>query len=103
MSEPSPAGDNGRGPGGRFQPGNRAGKGNPNNAKAQRLRNALLTSITSADVRSIIRKMITLAEAGDVQAAKLVFDRALGSVQPEDVLQRIEAVEAALAERADDE
>lgn len=77
---PSPAEPNGRDTKGRFQQGNKAGKGNPNAARAQQLRHAMLAAVTTKDIRDVIRAMVRAAKNGDAQAAKLVLDRSLGPV-----------------------
>ena len=99
QAQPKPTDVNGRDSGGRFAPGNKAGRGNPNNAKAQRLRNALLAAVSTRDVRAIISKMIEQAREGDTTAAKVLLDRLLGTPGPAEILQRLELLEAALAER----
>ena len=43
--------------------------------------------------------MIDMAKAGDVPAAKLVFDRLLGPCLEWDIVERIENLEAALEGR----
>ena len=83
------------GPKGRFAKGNPGGPGNPLAKKANQLRVALSKAVTVADIRTIAKKMIDLAREGDIQAAKLVFDRALGPIVEVDVIERIEALEAA--------
>ena len=91
-------GDNGRGPGGRFAVGNRGGPGNPHSAKVARLRSTLLTAVTQKDMRAIVRKLVGMSIAGDVPAARVLLDRALGPSIELDILQRLEILEAA-AER----
>jgi hypothetical protein len=75
---PTGVNGNGRGPGGRFGEGNRFAKGNPNNRKVQVLRNALLAAVTEDDIAAVMAKLIELAKAGDVHAAKELLDRVLG-------------------------
>src|SRR5262245_43562264 len=69
---------NGRSEGGRFGAGNSFAKGNPLNQRVQKLRCALLRSLTSKDVRDVAAALLKKARKGDVQAAKELFDRALG-------------------------
>jgi hypothetical protein len=79
-NSPSPAGCNGdRDAQGRFAKGNRSGRGNPLNRRAQKLRSTLLKSVKPSDLKKVLEKMIELATEGDVQAAKLIFDRIFGS------------------------
>jgi hypothetical protein len=97
--EPLNAAGNGRTAGGKFAPGNRVGRGNPNNAKAQKLRNAALRAVSRGDIAEIMQAMVRAAKSGDAVAAKFVCDRVLGKVAREDVIERIEALEALLANR----
>lgn len=85
MSEPSdflpvpkPAGFSGKDASGRFLPGNKAGKGNPLNRKAQQLRASMLRAVTRADVYDIFRALIEQAKSGDTSAAKLILEQVLG-------------------------
>ena len=79
---------------GRFLPGCKPGPGNPLSKKANQLRVAVSKAVTAADVREIAKKMIDLAKGGDIQAAKLVFDRALGPIVDVDLLERLENLES---------
>ena len=94
--KPSPAGDNGRGPGGRFGPGNRAGRGNPMAKKVQQLRAALLKAIKPNDIRDVIETMLKSAKGGDIAAGRELLSRALGAPEALDILQRLEALETTL-------
>jgi len=76
--EPSSPVGNGRDAKGRFAPGNRAAKGNPLNAKAQRLRAACLRAVSVADVKAVVGALVTLARAGDVAAATLLLRYTVG-------------------------
>jgi hypothetical protein len=84
---------------GTFASGHKFAKGNPNNARAQKLRNAVIRAVTRGDVRAILKKMVDLAKGGDAVAAKLVLDRTLGKVSNADVIERIEALEQLMHER----
>lgn len=96
--EPLPTGHNGREPGGRFAPGNKFARGNPNNARAQRLRNATIRAVTRADMRDVMLAMLDRAKAGEVSAAVFVRDTTIGKPVPADVMERIEALESAIKE-----
>lgn len=78
MGGPSPTVDSGRGADGRFLPGNTAGRGNPLAKKAQRLRAELMRSVTTGELREIVKALVKAAVDGDVQAARLLLDRTLG-------------------------
>jgi hypothetical protein len=68
----------GRGPDGRFLPGNRAAKGNPYAAKVARLRSALINAVSQKELRLVVRKLIDQAKLGDVPAARLLLGYAVG-------------------------
>ena len=76
--KPKPAELDGRSSNGRFAAGNKCGRGNPNNRKAQQLRNAFLNTITEEDIVEVTNKLIQMAKDGDIQAIKEMLDRALG-------------------------
>jgi len=78
---------------GKFKAGNRAGKGNPHAAKVARLRASMLKAVSPADVAAIIRRLVDAAKAGDIAAAKIIFERTLGAPLPADILERIEILE----------
>lgn len=78
---------------GRFTVGNTLGRGNPANAKAQKIRAALLTSIKPNDIRAVVAKLVEMAKAGDLPAIKELLDRAVGRPAPSDVAARIEQLE----------
>src|SRR5262249_34111912 len=78
METPQPAGHNGRSANGRFVPGNKLGKGNPLNKKAQQLRNTLLETVTPEDLIEVTQKLVALAKAGDIHAIKELLDGCLG-------------------------
>jgi hypothetical protein len=73
--------------------GNHASKGNPLARRVATLRVALLDAVSPADVRAICAKLIEQALAGDVAAARTLFDRTLGRPLEADLLARIEALE----------
>ena len=93
---PIPADDNGqvRDASGRFASGNKFGKGNPLNKRVGQLRSALIRAVTTDDLRAIIAKLIELAKAGDVIAAREVLDRTLGKPVECDLLERLAELEA---------
>jgi hypothetical protein len=74
-------GENGRDFAGRFLPGNTFGGGNPHAAAVAKLRAAALAAVSTEDIHAIFRKLVELALAGDVAAAREVFARTLGPVQ----------------------
>lgn len=73
----NPAGD-GRTSRGTFATGNRFGRGNPANRRAQALRSVFIGAVTREEMREIARQQIEKALAGDTQAAAFVCDRIFG-------------------------
>lgn len=69
----------GRAPNGKFAPGNKIAKGGARFAKqAAALKRELMRSVTREDIKQIVESLKTEAKAGDVSAAKELFDRLLG-------------------------
>lgn len=68
---------------GRFTAGNPGGPGNPSAAKVAKFRAALLAAVTEDDITAIVAKLVQLAKAGDIDAARLILDRLMGKpIQP---------------------
>ena len=67
---------------GRFAPGNPGGPGNPFARQVAALRQAFVRAVPPERIERIASKMADLADAGDVQAAKLVMAYAIGKPQP---------------------
>lgn len=63
-TSPSTPGPNGRGFKGRFGPGNRAGRGNPDARQVARLRAALLGSVEPKDLAYVARTLLAKAKGG---------------------------------------
>ena len=95
ITAPSPTASNGNGRdgNGRFAPGNRFANGNPHARRIGQLRSALLEAVTPDDVMAIARKMVEMAKAGDIQAAREVLLRVLGRPQEADLIERLERLE----------
>ena len=96
MGEAVPTGVNGKGPGGRFLPGNKAAQGYPVNRKAQQLRGALMRAVTAGDVREVVKKLVDQAKGGDTTAARLLLDRLLGPAVAADIEERLAVLEERL-------
>jgi hypothetical protein len=75
-------GGKGRAADGKFSFGNKGGPGNPFARQVAQLRKALVDAVTVERIQAIAAKLLELAEAGNVQAAKLVFSYVLGKPQP---------------------
>ena len=99
MKTPSPNGANGRGSTGRFTLGNPGGPGNPYAKRVAALRAAMLDAVSEEDMAAVLGKLIELAKAGNVPAAKEVLDRCLGRTLEADLLERLEQLEEGLAAR----
>lgn len=75
--------DDGRDVRGRFMAGRKGGPGAPFKNKVTKLRAAIMRATSQRRIVKVWMQMVTLAEAGDVQAATFVFDRLFGkSPQP---------------------
>lgn len=99
MISPSPKGANGasdRDARGRFRKGHPGGPGNPMAKRVGQLRAALIRAVTPDAVRKIIDSLVEAARNGDVPAAKLIFDRALGQPVQADYEERLGALERLL-------
>jgi hypothetical protein len=88
-----------RGADGRFAVGNRGGPGNPFVRRLATLRKAVTDAVDEGRLRRIMRKLASMAEAGDLHAAEIVLAYAVGkptaAVDP-DAVDRLE-LEAILA------
>ena len=73
---------------GQFVTGNKAGRGRPIGSRVDMLRRALIEAVTVEDISEIIRGLIEQAKAGNLTAAKIVFDRVLGGAINIDILER---------------
>lgn len=65
---------------GQFATGNVGGPGNPLIARVQRYRQILFACLTEKAFARIVKRLIQLAEDGDLAAAKILLDRGLGRV-----------------------
>lgn len=63
---------------GRFAPGNKLARGNPQHRRMAELRAAALEEATPERVRAMVRKLMALALGGDVPAARLALEYTLG-------------------------
>jgi hypothetical protein len=86
----------GRGRDGRFVRGNPGGPGNPFAGKVAKLREAGWKAVKPTEVRKVFRKLLELALAGDVSAARLLLDRLLGPAVDPDLLGRIEELDSTI-------
>lgn len=66
---------------GRFIPGTAAGPGNPLAARVTSMRKLIIGEVMDGDgarLKALIVKMLDLAKAGDVAAARLVLEYSIG-------------------------
>jgi hypothetical protein len=57
-----------------------------------------MRAVTTAELRTIVKAMIAEAAGGDVAAAKVVLERAIGPPVPWDLEERLSRIEATLEE-----
>jgi hypothetical protein len=88
---------NGRGPDGRFVTGNCGGPGAPLSGKIAKLRAALVSAVEPADFIAIGKVLIRQARGGNLDAARVLFDRVLGKPLEADLLERLEHLELEVA------
>lgn len=65
---------------GKFAAGNKLSRGNPHCDRIAKLRSAMLAAVTEKSMKSVIKKLIEMAEGGDVKAIQLLLDRTLGKI-----------------------
>jgi hypothetical protein len=92
-TKPSPAGAITRDPKGRWQQGNKAGRGNPLARQVQAIRSALVNAITHEDIKAVVQRLVQKAKDGDVVAAKVIFERAAGPAAALDIDLRLTELE----------
>ena len=76
---------------GRFLPGNPGGPGNPLARQIGRLRSALHEALTVEDMARVVRAMLQRAQAGDVAAARLCLEYAIGKPMQGSVAAALDA------------
>ena len=80
---------------GRFGKGNRYGKGNPLAGRAAKLRAVLLKRVKDKDMVEVVDALIAQAKAGELNAIKEFLNRCIGTPVPQDIEERLAALEAA--------
>lgn len=71
---------NGRNGDGTFAKGFKGGPGNPFAKRSNAIRALLYQECTDAELKKIIKKLISMAKKGNLDAIKQVFNRTLGKV-----------------------
>ncbi len=74
---------------GRFQKGNKEGKGNPYSKAVNRFRTALFEAVTPEDLKKIVGTLKEQALNGDLKAITILLDRLLGAPVTIDVMERL--------------
>lgn len=72
-------------PNGQFAKGNKLGPGNPYAKRVHQLKQAVYATVTMKDLKGVIKAMVHKAQQGDVAAARLIMEYAIGKpdmVQP---------------------
>ena len=93
---PSPNGDNGRRPNGRFAKGNPGGPGNPMARKVGQYRRALVRAVTAKDIAEAVKALVAAAKAGELPAIRELLDRCIGRPTDTDLIARLESLEQAI-------
>lgn len=65
---------------GTFAAGNSGGPGNPHASQVAKLRSVMLSAVTATAMRSVVKKLIAMAEGGDIKAIELLLNRTLGKI-----------------------
>src|SRR6516165_1785352 len=81
-ANPSPPPGPGRDARGRFTAHNPGGPGNPFARQTAALRQVLLDTVTSEDLRAIVGRLVEAAKQGDVTAARLILSYTVGKPAP---------------------
>ena len=89
---------NGRGPGGRFQPGNKFALGNSVPRRVAKIREQFLKTVTLADVEAVTARIVKQAKAGDHWACRLLLQYLLGEPISVDVHAKIAAMEQTVSQ-----
>jgi hypothetical protein len=76
---------------GRFTAGNGGGPGNPFGRRLAAMRQAVMKAVTADDIEALLRKLLEQALSGDLAAAKLVLQYAVGKPKPVSEPDRVEA------------
>ena len=85
--------DGKRRPDGKFAKGCKPGPGNPEARKTAAYRRAIFEAVSIKDVQDVMRAMLENAKGGDVQAAKVVFERIMGAPEALDVAEKLKLLE----------
>jgi hypothetical protein len=92
-NSPSTHGNPGRGKNGRFQDGNKCGKGNPLAGRAAKIRAVLLEKLSPEKAAEIADSLIEEAKKGNLAAVRELFDRTVGKPASSELTDRMERLE----------
>lgn len=87
MDEPLDSAINGQDEKGRFAPGNKLGRGNPQAKRMADLRKVFLSAVTEIKVQALEKKLYEMAIEGDIAAFRLYYEYAFGK-SPGAVVER---------------
>jgi len=96
--KPSNSVGDGRNENGKFTKGNKFARGNPLAQRVQKLRSALLQAVTPADIKAVVKVLLSQAKAGDIVACRELLDRTLGKSIEADLLDKIQEIERCINE-----
>jgi hypothetical protein len=99
-SDSQPEAPAGRAADGKFCAGNTFARGNPFGRKLAAMRQAFIEAVTDDDIQAIAAVLIQKAREGDVAAAKLVLQYAIGKPAPVQEPDRLEIEEWNLRQEA---
>ncbi len=85
----------GRGPDGKFAPGNAGGPGNPHARAIGQLRTAMMSSVSADDVGEVVRGLVRAAKLGEPWAVREFLDRLFGKPEAFDLVEKLVDLEAA--------
>jgi hypothetical protein len=85
---------------GRYKAGNSGGPGNPFAGQVNVLRKAILECVTKEDIQGVFKRLVTMAQEGHWQAAKLVLSYTIGKPQPMSEADELQGMLEALAATA---
>ena len=95
---PSPHEGNGRDEHGKFSYGNKCARGNPLAGRAMQLRAELLAVLTPEAIHQVAERLLERALKGNLKAIAETLDRSIGKASQMEVIERVELLEARLAE-----
>lgn len=78
------AGNNGRGPDGKFAPGNKLSPGRPKKSREEKFQHVAVTAVSLTEWRLIVKKAVIDAQRGNAAARNWLTQILLGPLAPKD-------------------